>query len=206
GVLAELDGQVEAGSGDQHRERQDDQDDHQDIAENRGHLLCGALGSRIVPGSRWERPWPQGDARLDRRRARSRRTRLITHQAIRASRIRARTTRIGAKIATRLRPRAPLSSATLATGAPVPAVVVLTTGRAAVFSRWTARAMTMPSTQPIHGFSAIQVELSSPAAALVALNTTPPEAGRIAVWITSFTVSTAGTLSSTNSAARSSAS
>jgi hypothetical protein len=93
----------------------------------------------------------------------------------------------------------------LATGAPTPAVPALITGRVADFSACTASATTMPSSQLAQGFAVIQVEPSSSAAALVALKTTPPEAGRTTVWIASFTLSTTGTLSRTISAVSSTA-
>ncbi len=62
--------------------------------------------------------------------------------------------------------------------------------------------MTTPSTTDTQGFSFIQAELSSSAAAVVAAKMSPPMLGRMKVWMVSLIVSTAGILSRMISAMR----
>ena len=74
------------------------------------------------------------------------------------------------------------------------------TGRAAILPVCTSPEISTPSTTDTHGFSFIQVELSSWAAAVVAAKISPPMLGRMKVWIVSLMVSTAGILSRMTSA------
>jgi hypothetical protein len=96
------------------------------------------------------------------------------------------------------------SSAVLATGAPIPAVVALMTGRAADFSRCTPSAISTPTTTGTHwldekkaaGSLTVTVSEDEPAP-----KARPPAVGRTTVWTTSLMWSTTGTLSATTSTA-----
>src|SRR4051794_4679030 len=115
-------------------------------------------------------------------------------------------TSIGKTIATTERGRLPKSSRLLITGAPIPAVVVFTTGRTAALAPWTVSEIRMPNATGTHWWlpknvpGSLTMTVSDPDAAP---NARPPAVGRTTVWTTSLTWSTTGTLSATNSIASS---
>ena len=114
--------------------------------------------------------------------------------------------RIGSTMATIDTTALVASSAVLTTGAATPAVLTLSTGRAVALAPWTTSEITMPATTGNHWLPA-KKSPGSPTVTVsdadAAPKTSPPDAGRTAVWTTSFTLSTAGTLSATTSIASS---
>ena len=93
------------------------------------------------------------------------------------------------------RPSEPTSSTVETTGAPVPAVPMLMTGRAAIFPVCTRPAMTTPKHHRhprvrLHPGRVVGWRRPS-----VAAKMSPPMLGRMKVWMVSLIVSTAGILS-----------
>ena len=84
-----------------------------------------------------------------------------------------------------------MSSPVETTGAPAPAVVTFTAGRAVALTACTPPAMTTPATSSTTGSTVPCCEEETASR--------PPAAGRTTVWTTSLTWSTAGTLSATTS-------
>ena len=112
------------------------------------------------------------------------------------------TTNTGTRIAAKISSTEVPSSAAEIAGAAKPKVAAFSTMRVSALNPWVISAITMPMTRGLmkllssseDGLLTAGVCIPTPA-----LNTTPPAAGRITVETRSFTVSTAGILSATNS-------